>query len=68
VETLDMTMKDTTHSTTVDVAGLTATGTSGTSTINVLGAGATILNGINATTDTIDASTATGALTVAAAQ
>jgi hypothetical protein len=68
VETLALTMKDTAHSGTIDVAGLTATGTTGTSTITVTGASATIFNGINATTDTIDASTATGAQTILAAQ
>ena len=65
IETLAITNKD---ATTLDVAGLTATGTGGISTITIAGAGASIMNGINATTDVIDASAATGALTVAAAQ
>ena len=52
VETLAITNKD---ATTLDVAGLTATGATGVSSITIAGAGASIANGINATTDTIDA-------------
>ena len=64
IETLAITNKD---ATTLDLAGLTATGT-GTSSVTIAGAGASILNGINATTNSIDATTATGGLTLAAAQ
>jgi hypothetical protein len=67
IETVAFTQKDTGASLDIDVAGLTATGTN-VSTITVAGAGATVFNGINATTDTIDASLATGALTVGAAE
>ena len=67
IESVAFTAKDTAHSTTIDLAGLTATGT-GSSSVTFAGAGDVVLNGINATTDSIDATTATGAITLAAAQ
>jgi hypothetical protein len=67
IESVAFTTKDTTHSTTLDIAGLTATGT-GTTSTTFAGAGALVLNGVNATTDTLDATAATGTVTLAAAQ
>jgi hypothetical protein len=67
VETLTLSAKNTTNSLTLDVAGVTATSGS-TVGITSSGGGALVFNAINTGTNSIDASTMTGAITVDAAQ
>ena len=65
LETLNIASKDT-DGTAVDLAGMVPT-TGSTGTVNITGAGATTITAMDTGINVIDASAATGALTVAAA-
>lgn len=66
VETLNLTNKST-NAGVVDLAGVDGTGTASVN-VTVAGTGATTLNALNTDIVSVDASTATGGLTIAAAQ
>jgi hypothetical protein len=67
VETLNFVNKST-NAGGLDLAGVDATATTGTVTLNVSGTGATTLSALNTDINVINAGTATGALTLAAAE
>ena len=67
VETLNLTNKSALAGV-VDLAGVDATSATGFVTVNVAGTGATTLNALNTDINVVNASAATGSLTLAAAQ
>jgi hypothetical protein len=66
VETLNIKASNT-RAVTLDLAGVAATATAGTVTVNVTGAGGVIFKTLSALTNVVNASAATGAITLASA-